>query len=346
MNKLNAEQEARAAELHRQALVVNALDTSYSILEDRYFQKLVDGGVTASWVTIGGAALQETTSAAAKVLAKIGKNPDRMVQATTAAEMEQAKRDGKVAVVFTTQNGACIEDDPTLLEMYHRLGYRVMGITYSGANMLGAGCAERTRDVQGLSYLGVDVVKEMERLGILIDMSHAGDATTWDVLKLSTKPVVFTHNNARALADTTRNKPDDQIRAMADTGGVIGVAAVPRMCNVDLRRATLDDMLDHVDYLVKLIGVDHVGIGLDHTDATERYPEPIKEPWTIWRERRPEMLGTWEDFFTVPYAKGIESNAQVPNIVRGLVARGYSDEDVLKIMGGNWLRVFREGTEG
>jgi membrane dipeptidase len=177
-------------------------------------------------------------------------------------------------------------------------------------------------------------------------MSHAGDATTWDVLKLSTKPVVFTHNNARALTDTTRNKPDDQIRAMADTGGVIGVAAVPRMCNADLKRATLDDMLDHVDYLVKLIGVDHVGIGLDHTDATERYPKPIQEPWTIWRERRPEMLGTWEDFFTVPYAKGIESNAQVPNIVRGLVARGYSDEDVLKIMGGNWLRVFREGTEG
>jgi membrane dipeptidase len=250
-----------------------------------------------------------------------------------------------VAVVFGTQNGACIENDPRLLEVYHRLGYRVMGITYSGANMLGAGCAERTRDTQGLSYLGREVVKEMNRLGILIDMSHAGDATTWDVLKLSEKPVVFTHNNARALTDTTRNKPDDQIKAMADSGGVIGVTAVPRMCNEDLRQATLEDMLDHLDYIVELIGVEHVGIGLDHTDATERYPRPIKEPWTIWRERRPEMLGTWEDFFTVPYARGIEDNAHTPNIVRGLVARDYSDEDILKIMGGNWLRVFREVTE-
>lgn len=346
MNKLSADQEARAARLHRDALVVNGLDTAYSILEEGYFQKLVDGGVTATWVTVGGNALRETIDAAAAVLATIRRNSDKMVQATTVAEMERAKREGKVAVVFGTQNGACVEEDPALLEVYRRLGYRVMGITYSGANKLGAGCAERTREVQGLSYLGIDVVKEMNRLGILIDMSHAGDATTWDVLELSTKPVVFTHNNARALTNTTRNKPDDQIKAMADAGGVMGVAAVPRMCNDDLRRATLDDMLDHIDYVVSLVGVDHVGVGLDETDATERYPEPVKLPWTIWRERRPEMLGTWEDFFTVPYARGIESNAKIPNITRGLVARDYSDEDILKIMGGNWLRVFEEVTEG
>jgi len=185
----------------------------------------------------------------------------------------------------------------------------------------------------------------MNRLGILIDMSHSGDATTWDVLRLSKKPVVFTHSNARALADTARNKPDDQIKAMADSGGVMGVAPVPRMVNDDMKKATLEGLLDHIDYIVGLVGADHVGLGLDFTDATERYAEPIKEPWTIWRERRPEMLGTWEDFFTLPYAQDLEDHTKVPNLARGLVARSYSDEDILKILGGNWLRVFEEVTQ-
>lgn len=199
--------------------------------------------------------------------------------------------------------------------------------------------------MQGLTFVGGEVLREMNRLGILIDMSHSGDATTWDVLRLSKKPVVFTHSNARALADTARNKPDDQIKAMADTGGVMGVAPVPRMVNDDMSKATLEGLLDHIDYIVGLVGVDYVGLGLDFTDATERYAKPIKEPWTIWRERRPEMLGTWEDFFTVPYAKDIEDHTKLPNLVRGLVARGYSDEDILNILGGNWLRVFEEVTE-
>ena len=220
-----------------------------------------------------------------------------------------------------------------------------MGITYSGANFLGAGCAELTREVQGLSFVGIEAVKEMNRLGMLIDMSHSGDATTWDVLRLSEKPVVFTHSNARELADTARNKPDDQIKAMADTGGVMGIAPVPRMVNDDMSKATLEGLLDHIDYIVGLVGVNHVGLGLDFTDATERYAKPIKEPWTIWRERRPEMLGTWEDFFTVPYAADIEDMTKLPNLTRGLVVRGYSDEDITKILGDNWLRVFEEVTE-
>jgi membrane dipeptidase len=345
MIKLSAEQETRAMELHRNALVIDALAASYSITEEKYFQKLRDGGVDVTSVTVGGSSLKETTKAAAQMLATIGENSDKIVQVTTVAEMRQAKREDKTAVVFSTQNGSCLEGDPGLLEVYHRLGYRIMGITYSGANFLGAGCAELTREMQGLTFVGIEVVQEMNRLGILIDMSHSGDATTWDVLRLSKEPVVFTHSNARALADTARNKPDDQIRIMADTGGVMGVAPVPRMVNDDMRKATLEGLLDHIDYIVGLVGIDHVGLGLDFIDATERYAKPIKEPWTIWRERRPEMLGTWEDFFTVPYAKDIEDHTKVPNLVRGLVARGYSDEDIIKILGGNWLRVFEKVTE-
>lgn len=344
--RLSVEQETRAMELHRIALVINALDTDYSILEKKYFQRLRDGGANVTWVTVGGNSLQETAKAVAKVLAVIKKNGDKMVQVTTVAEMREAKRDGKVAIVFSTQNGSCLENDPSLLTTYHRLGYRAMGITYSGGNFLGAGCAERTREAQGLTFTGVEVVQEMNRLGILIDMSHSGDATTWDVLKLSKAPVIFTHSNARALVDTTRNKPDDQIKAMADTGGVIGVAAVPRMVNDDMKKATLEDLLHHIDYIVDLVGIDHVGLGLDFTDATERYTEPPEnDEGMIWRKRCPEMLGTYEDFFTIPYAKDIENHSMLFKLTRGLVVHGYSDEKIVNILGGNWLRVFEEVTE-
>jgi membrane dipeptidase len=343
MIELNEAQEARAARLHNDAMVLNALDTPYSILEDKYFQKLRTGGVNTTWVTVGGAELIETVDAAAKMLARIATNSSTMVQVTTAAEMEQARRDGRVGILFATQNAGCVEGDPRRLEVLHRLGYRCMGITYSGGNYLGAGCAERTRETQGLTFAGVDVLNEMNRLGILVDMSHSGDATTWDVLKLSNKPVVFTHCNARALVETARNKPDDQIKAMAGTGGVMGVVALPRMLNVNLREATLEHMLDHIDYIVNLVGVEHAGIGLDQTDATDRFAKPPARPeLPDWRIRRPDMLGTFEEFYTVPYAKDISDNSMVPNITRGLVARGYSDEDIVKIMGGNWLRVFKE----
>ncbi len=343
MIELNAEQEARAMELHRTAVVINALESTYVIEEEKYFRKLLDGGLNGTWVTVGGDSLMESLNEASGMLATIRKHSDKMVQATKAADFADAKANGKVAILFGTQNGSCLENDPKLLEVFYRLGYRVMGLTYSGSNFLGAGCAELTREVQGLSFHGIEVMEEMNRLGILVDMSHSGDATTWDVLKRSKKPVVFTHCNARALSDTTRNKPDDQIKAMADTGGVIGVVALPRMVNNDLTKATLEGMMDHLDYLVRLVGVDHVGLGLDHTDTVERFPVlPKNTGDLIWRIRRPEMAGTRDQFYTVPYAKDIEDLRKVPNITRCLVARGYSDDDIIKILGGNWLRVFRE----
>lgn len=342
MITLSPAQEVRAAELHRRAILVNSLAIDYPVKEDKYLEETMQGGVNALWVTVGGDDLRGTIKAVSSVLAAIRRRSDKVVQATTAAEMRQAKKDGKLAVVFGTQNGECLDSDPGLLELYYKLGYRVMGVTYSGANSLGAGCAELTREVQGLSFTGIEVVQEMNRLGILIDMSHSGDATTWDVLKLSKKPVVFTHANARALCDTTRNKPDDQIKAMADSGGVMGVTPLPRMVNSDLRKATLEGLLDHIDYIVKLVGVDHVGVGTDFTDANRRYPAPVDNASMIWRHRRPEMLGTWEEFYTVPYAKDLEDMTKLPNLTRGLVARGYPDADILKVLGVNWLRVFEQ----
>ena len=184
-----------------------------------------------------------------------------------------------------------------------------------------------------------------------------------EAISLSKQPCVFTHANVRAIAGTSRNKTDEQIKAMAATGGVMGITGLPKMVNDDLYAANLDGILDHIDYVVDLVGVDHVGYGGDNTDSVERVALGEMLPghgtstttskkkaspttgagWAYWRIKRPDMLGTIEERDTVPYAKGLENLSMLPNLTRGLVARGYDDESISKILGGNWMRVLDQG---
>lgn len=355
MFQLSEEQEARAQKLHEECLVVDATALIHVATNERWFNQMRSGGVDVIWTTIGGnRGFSETMRAVADVLRFIETHSDVAVQVRTVGEMRQAKKEGKLGILFATQNAACLDGDYAFLSVMHRLGYRVMGLTYSESNVLGDGCGERTHETRGLSFFGIDVLREMNRLGIIVDLAHCGDATTMDALKVSTSPCVFTHSNVRAISGTTRNKTDDQIRAMADKGGVMGITPLPRMVNNDLRAATIEGVLDHIDYVVNLVGADYVGIGGDYTDAIARIklgemlPGPqearptVASGWVIWRIRRPEMLGTLEDYDTVPYAKGLENAAKLPNLTRGLVARGYDDDSIAKILGENWLRVFEE----
>ena len=361
MFDLSAEQEARARRLHEECLVVDATALIHVVTRERWFEQARAGGVDAVWVTIGGnAGISETVRAASNVLRFIENHGDLAVQVRTTAEMRQAKKDGKLGILFATQDAACLDGDFAYLAAMDRLGYRVMGLTYSESNMLGDGCGEKTREIRGLSYFGIDVVKEMNRLGILIDLAHCGDATTMDAIERSAAPCVFTHANVRAIADTSRNKTDEQIRAMAATGGVMGITGLPRMVNDDLHAADIDGVLDHIDYVVDLVGIDHVAFGGDYTDSIARVEAGEMLPghgtstttsmkkatstlgagWAYWRIKRPDMLGTIQERDTVPYAKGLEDLSMLPNLTRGLVARGYDDESIAKILGENWLRVF------
>ena len=364
MLNLTAEQEARAERLHRDCLIVDATELIHVVTKERWFERARQGGVDVVWVTVGGnAGISETIRAAANVLRFIESHPESAVQVRNTAEMRQAKRDGKLGILFATQDAACLDGDYAYLKAMHALGYRVMGLTYSESNMLGDGCGERTREIRGLSYFGVDVVHEMNRLKIMIDLAHCGDATTMEAIQLSKRPCVFTHANVRAISDTSRNKTDEQIRAMADTGGVMGITALPKMVNKDLYAADLNGYLDHIDYVASLVGVDHVGIGGDYTDSVERVAAGEMLPatgtstttsmkkvsyttgagWAYWRVKRPDMLGTIDERDAVPYAAGLEDLTKLPNLTRGLVARGYDDESIAKILGENWLRVFDLG---
>ena len=323
--------------IHGQAIVIDAAAFPY-ICEKEYLHRLRQGGVTASIVTV---AYEDSFEGAVRKIdalyQQISKYPNDLMVALTAQDIRHAKAQGKVAIILGFQDTKPFGADLTLLRTFYRLGVRCMQLVYSGRNLLGDGCCETTDC--GLSFAGREVIEEMNRLGILIDLSHCGDATTLETVEFSRDPVAFTHANARAVFDSGRNKTDEQLLALAEKGGVIGVTPHPAFVNRWLPNPTLDDFLDHLDHIVKLIGVAHVGLGMD-------FVEKMKDAGTVlpasvyWRTRRPDMFGTVQDAIQKSYAQGIESIARLPNVTRALLGRGYEAEDIRKILGGNFLCLF------
>src|SRR5207249_2922710 len=194
--------------------------------------------------------------------------PQRSAEDTGRAErvhggayvIEAAKRAGKVAVVLQFQGGTPLDYNANLVEAFYRLGVRVIQLTYNERNPLGDGCTERTD--AGLSDLGVRVIAEMNRLGVAVDLSHVGYRTSMEAIEASAAPVIFSHSNARAVCDSARNLTDDQMRAAAARGGVIGVNAFPAFV-ARHQAPTVEHLLDHIEYMVRVVGDDHVGLGFD-----------------------------------------------------------------------------------
>ncbi len=251
--------------------------------------------------------------------AEAAANPDRLVPATGPAAIREAGRQGKVAGVLTIEGGEVLQGNLAVLGALHRLGVRALTLTWNFRNALADGVAE-TRTGGGLTRFGVEVVKEMGRLGMLVDVSHLSERGFWQVLEEATGPVVATHSNARAVCDHPRNLTDDQIKALAARGGVMGLNAAPAFVRQGAGQpgpdgrvvtATLDGLLDHADHVVELVGAEHLGLGLD-------------------------LDGTWAT------PEGLADVSDLPALTRGLLERGYPPEAVRAILGGNWLRVMEE----
>jgi membrane dipeptidase len=206
-------------------------------------------------------------------------------------------------------------------------------LVFNTRNYVGDGCGERTN--AGLSYLGLELVERMNDLGMLIDLSHCGIQTTLDAIGASEDPVLCNHVGARALYPRMKRlKTDEELKSLADKGGIAGVSAIPNQLSGNVEQG-IEDMLNHIDYIVKLIGVDHVAIGLDIVfgDHVEYHRKAAKTTFKL------DYIGQGLD---APYMYGIESPEEWPNITRGLVSRGYSDEEIKKILGGNAFRLIKE----
>lgn len=240
------------------------------------------------------------------------------------ADIEAAHSAGDLAIVLHFQGCDPIEADVNLLDAYYALGVRVMQPTYNARNRLGDGCLERANS--GLSKLGRAAIARMNELRIVVDVAHVGRRTSLDVIEASTAPVIVSHGNACGVYDSRRNLTDEQIKAVAASGGVIGVCAFPGF--VSAADADLDKLLDHVDYLARLVGAEHVGLGMDFSVETEDDYD---------------YFGYEEDTYPRPpwiYPPGIAGFADIRNIGDGLARRGYSGDQIAGIASSNFLRVF------
>ncbi len=247
-------------------------------------------------------------------------------------DLEAARARGQLGVVLAIESATPIENELDRLDVLYGFGVRAVGVTYSEANALGSGLGERSD--AGLTAFGRRAVRRMNQLGILIDCSHAGDRTTLDTVAQSAAPVSISHAGARALWPTARMKPDDVIRACAESGGVIGIEAAPHTTLTrELRHHGIDSYMAHFEYCCELVGLDHVAFGPDtmfgdhvgfHRVVQERLGQGLPAP-------DPPL-----QFDRVEWVDGLESPAEaLPNIARWLVRHGYPDGDIHKVLGGN-----------
>ncbi|MEO3429288.1 membrane dipeptidase [Pelagibius sp. CAU 1746] len=329
---LRASSEAIA--FTRDHFVFDCLSLFY-VLDDEYAERCLQAGVNACNITFGAETDWATMIANIESgLEKVEKS-GLLTLATTSADIEKAQADGKLAIIIGTQGSVMVEDKLDRIPIMHRLGMRYFGLAYTGATLLADGCGE-TRDA-GVSFLGKEAIEIVNRLPLILDLSHCGHATRAEATELSRAPVC-THSNAYSINANDRNTKDETAKAIAAKGGVIGICGLPK--SVRAKDPEIDHMLDHCDYYRDLIGCDHIGLGLDFTEAY-RADGHIMPASRRWRTYRPDIFGTVDEFLTQTYPKGLSTILELPNFTQGLIDRGYSEQQVAAILGGNWLRNFR-----
>ena len=333
MVKLGKAEEERALRLHRHALVVDThCDTLMTLIPEKErgpqprrlgersdqghidLPRLVEGGVDCQTFAIYTGEHENEPWALRTALQMVDlldrecKANEEIVQICSYDEILAANRVGKVAALPSIAGAEPLMGDLGVLRIFHKLGVRMLSFTWNWRTPFADGLSAKRAESK-LTDLGVKALREVERLGIVYDVSHLSDSCFWDVVDVKEGPFIASHSNCRAVCDHQRNLTDDMIRALADHGGVMGMNFAPAF--VDKNRATVERLVDHIDHIVNLVGVDHVGLGSDF-DGIGSTPE------------------------------GLEDVTKMPNITRELVRRGYSDEDIEKILGGNHLRVFKE----
>ena len=297
----------------------------------------------------GGVGCVHTTLAiwenARETLSVIGKwnrlfeeHSDLVALATSAEDIEAIRASGRTAVVFGFQNTAPLEDDIDLVRIFHTLGIRIVQLTYNVQNHIASGCWED--ESHGISqFYGRNLVREMNEVGMLIDISHCNERTGFDAVRYSERPIAITHANPSGWVGldielNRRNKSDDLVREVAGGGGVIGLSMYPKIMRGG-ESTTLEDFCELVEWTAERFGIDAVGFGSDY--HTGHPPEAIIW-WRAGRWARSSpvagALSKWPSWFDSP--------AKFPNVLEALKARGFSREELAKIAGGNWLRLFRE----
>jgi len=268
------------------------------------------------------------------LLTEVEDNRDQIEVAQSAADVRRISTQGKLAVVIVLEGAEPLGNDLAVLRLLHRLGLRMLSVTWARRSSLGVGNWEHD-DTGGLSRLGRRAVTEMNRLGIIVDVSHGSDHTIADVLEASTQPVIASHANARALRNHPRNLTDEVILAIAASGGLVGAVAVPDF--IDAAAPTIARWVDHIEHLIEIAGIDHVGVGADFY----RYQREINAAQSVADMDGARFPGAAQ--FAFP---GMENSDDLPGLTAELTKRGISESDLRKIYRENFLRVMASVVDG
>ena len=331
MIELTKAQEERAQRIHKDAIVIDThCDTLMAYIPKRGrpqrslsersehghidLPRMIEGGVTCQTFAIYTGNRPIVPDATLKAMKMVDvfyegiEANDDIFAVTSADEIVAAKKAGKTTGLLSIEGAEPLMGDIGLLRVFYRLGVRMLSFAWNFRTPFADGLNAR-RSESKLPELGIQALEEMDRLGMVFDVSHLCDSNFWDVADVVKGPFIASHSNCREIADVARNLKDDMIVALAEHGGVMGLNFGAGF--VHRENATVATLVDHIDRVVELVGPDHVGLGSDF-DGVGRLPE------------------------------GINDCSDLPNITRELVGREYSDEDILKFLGGNHLRVFKE----
>ncbi len=311
----------------------------YSNWSPRIFRQLREGGVDAIHVTISyHETFRETVLNFEKWNRWFEQHPDLIMKGLWASDIDRARKTGRTAVFFGFQNPAPIEDDIGLVEIVHTLGARFMQLSYNNQSLLATGCYEA--EDPGITRMGRQVIREMNRVGLVVDMSHSADRSTIEAADISERPIVISHANPHAWQPALRNKRDAVIRAVTERGGMLGFSLYPHHLK-GKSDCTLDSFCQMVADTAARYGAEHLGIG---SDLCQDQPDSVVEWMRVgrWSKEIDYGEGSAAAPGFPPMPAWFRDNRDFGNIEDGLRATGLSSEEVAGIMGGNWYRFFAE----
>ncbi len=306
--------------------------------------EVMDSGVNAFLLTIPNSEVSFKEAARSiSLIHSLTENPDQnLAIAKNYEDLMTARKKGCKSIILWFQDPHPLENKLELLQAFYLMGLRVCQLTYNKANYIGTGCTETVDS--GLTDFGKKTVREMNKLGIVVDASHSSKKTTLDAIWESSDPVIFSHANVKAITDSPRNKSDEEIKLVAENGGVIGLTTWGPLCwkGLEDKQPVLDDFLDHVEYVVDLVGIDYVGFGSDNTLDQK----PDKGGTQTQSQLYPSVVAEYDQRVgtnpAVRHALGFKGVHEISNVISGLKQRGYLDRDINKFLGGNFLRVLKQ----
>lgn len=296
-------------------------------------EKLRSTGVNVFHPAVGLSTYDEALSFIGRMNAYVAEHPDVFRRIETVADIDDAMAKGLLGYIVGVQNSSHFQT-PDSVNEFHTLGQRVSQLTYNSQTLIGSGSTDRADG--GISDFGAAIVARMNEVGMAVDVSHCGDRTTLDAFELSRSPVLITHSNVRKLADGhPRCKSDEAIKKMAAKGGVMGITGVRNFVRAK-EPTTIEHVLDHIDYVAKLAGVEHVGIGTDmDPDGYDDVPEPAYSALKSGYNESYKFRGKLD-------TDGFDHPQKIFNLAEGLIRRGYSDDNIKLILGGNFRRALSE----